>query len=168
MKPGVTVTKDDTAKVLASIRAMSREKVLVGVPAPNARRRNEDGKYLDPIDNAALGYVHENGSPRAHIPPRPFLIPGVRYAAPKFLPVLRAAAQEGFRDGNAVHVGLARAGLVAVSTVKQYLKSLALNGAAQLAESTLKARKRQGFQGESPLIRTGQLLNSLTFVVRKK
>lgn len=168
MKPGVTITKDDTAKVLATLHAMTRDVCLVGIPAPNNQRKDKDGVPAGPITNSGLGYLHEFGAPRAQIPPRPFLVPGMKFAEPKLVPVLKAAAQDGFQSPGAINKGLNRAGLVAAATVKQYLTSLVLNGAHTLADSTLAARKRKGFQGESPLIRTGQLRGAITYVVRSR
>jgi len=157
---GIKITRDDSMRVLQSIQNMAVKHVLVGIPADNSARK--DG----PITNASLGYIHENGSAARNIPPRPFLVPGVKAAAPKCVEVLKRYAKKAVTGEATIDQGLNAAGLVAQSAVKNRIRSG--EGFAPLKPSTIAARKRQGKQGEKPLIRTGQLLNSITYVVRQK
>lgn len=157
---GVKITRDDSTRVLQAIQNMAGKHVLVGIPADNNARK--DG----PITNAALGYVHENGSAAHNIPPRPFLVPGMKVAAPKCADVLKGYAKKAVTGDATIDQGLNAAGLVAQSAVKNRIRSG--EGFAPLQPATIAARKRQGKQGEKPLIRTGQLMNSITYVVRKK
>ena len=158
MKTSVRVTKDSVANIITNIEAMTGKRVLIGIPDANAGRK--DG----PITNAALGYIHENGSPARNIPARPFLVPGVTEAAPKAIDAMKKFAAQGLTDPAAVDKGLNAAGLIAQAAVKNRIRNSV--GFAPLAESTLSQRKAQGKQGTKPLIRTGQLLNSITYVVR--
>lgn len=157
----VTVTRDMLDKIMASLAAMGGKRVLIGIPAP------ENGRNDGAIGNAALGYVHERGSGVRNIPARPFLVPGVQAAEPLTLKTLKVTAQQMLTGkSEAIDRGLNAAGLIAQSSVKRTLK--AGEGFAPLAPATLAARRRKGFRGESPLIRTGQLLNSITYVVRER
>lgn len=156
----VTVTKDDVAKVLANIQEMARKEVLVGIPAEKTARKG------DPITNASLAYIHEHGSPARNIPARPFLVPGVRTAAPKAAAAMKRLAGQALTDASAVDKALNAGGLVAQSSVKKQIVSQ--EGFSPLKQGTLAARKRNGFNGTKALIRTGQLLNSITYVVREK
>lgn len=157
----VTVTRDMLDKIMASLAAMGGKRVLIGIPAP------ENGRNDGVIGNAALGYVHERGSGVRNIPARPFLVPGVQAAEPLTLKTLKVTAQQMLAGkSEAIDRGLNAAGLIAQSSVKRTLK--AGEGFAPLAPATLAARRRKGFRGESPLIRTGQLLNSITYVVRER
>lgn len=153
---GVTVTKDDVQVLLGNIKAMSRKQALIGIPAVKSPR---DGK----IGNAALGYIHENGSPKRNIPARPFLVPAVREVSPKVVKIMKEAAEKGMDDVGAVDKGLNAAGLLAQAAVKNWMRKG--EGFAPLLPRTIDARKRQGAKGTKPLIRTGQLLNSITYVV---
>lgn len=153
------VKMDNVANVLKGIRLMAKQRVLVGIPASENSRD-------DQIGNAQLGYIHENGSPANNIPARPWLRPGVESALPACINVLKEAAKESFRNPRAVEQGLNRAGLAAVSAVKKYIRDS--GNFVPLMHGTIKARKRKGFQGEKPLIRTGQMLNSVTYVIRNK
>ena len=71
-------------------------------------------------------------------------------------------------DGGAAAIEKAnnKAGLVAQAAIKNTLRSG--EGFPPLADATLAARKRAGFTGTKPLIWTGQLLNSITYVIRKR
>lgn len=158
----VTATKDTAAQVVRSIEAMAGKHVVIGIPAAKAPRKG------DPISNAALGYVHEHGSPAQNIPPRPFLVPGVKAAAPDVMRVLRNAAVKSIgataRREELVR-GLHAAGLLAQASIKQTLKDLPEHPDDS---AVIRARRRAGFKGSKALIRTGQLLNSVTYEVRDR
>lgn len=156
----VTVTRDNAKNVIAAIQDMAKKHVLVGIPS------SENGRNDGSIGNAALGAIHENGSGVRNIPARPFLKPGVAAAADQCVKVLKSAAQNAFTDKNAIDKGLNAAGLIAQASVKKRIVSQ--EGFTPLKAATLAARKRKGAKGEKALIRTGQLLNSITYVVRKK
>lgn len=156
----VRVAQDNLKAVLANVRSFGSKHVLIGIPSDENKR--DDG----PIGNAQLGYIHENGSPANNIPPRPFLKPGVAAAKDKCLGVLKNAAKAGFKDPAAIDKGLNAAGLIGQASVKNTLR--AGEGFAPLKPATIAARKRKGAKGTKPLIRTGQLLNSITCVVREK
>lgn len=157
----VEVVKDITDKVLANIQKMAADRLLIGIPAEKAPRKG------DPITNAALGFIHENGSPARNIPARPFLVPGVRAATPKCLEILKQFGKQSLTAGPAaLDKGLNAAGLIAQAAVKKQIVSQ--EGFSPLKAGTIAARKRKGYKGEKALIRTGQLLNSITYVVRSK
>lgn len=74
MSARLTVKRNDLDAVVRALRELARKEVLVGIPASTADREEGDSS---PLNNAELGYIHENGSPSQNIPARPFLIPGV-------------------------------------------------------------------------------------------
>jgi hypothetical protein len=157
---GVKVKKDFTKDLIQTMRGMSAQRVLVGIP------QEKDPRKGDPIGNAALAYIHENGSPAQNIPARPFLVPGAKEASEKAPAILKASAIEalsGF-DPKKLDQGLNRVGLHAQSVVKQRIQNQV--GFEPLKKGTLSARKRKGFQGEKALIRTGEMMNSIKYVIR--
>ncbi len=164
MKPALKVRLDKTKRVLGAIDLFDRRDVLVGVPAPKSTRKAEAG---DPIGNAALAYIHENGSAKRNIPARPFLRPGIVKAKRPITAVLRKGALAALERGGRGEIdkALERAGLVAVSSARGVI--VAQEGFAPLSDRTLKARERAGFRGTKALIRTGQLVGSITYVVRE-
>lgn len=155
------ITKDQVDKVLKAIHGMAGQHALVGIPALKTTRKN------DPIGNAAIGYIQERGSAAQNIPARPFLQPGVLAVRAQCADALKVSAVDALSyNTTAIVKGLNTAGLIAQASVKRTLK--AGEGFAPLKPSTLAARRRKGVKGEKPLIRTGQLLNSITYVVRDR
>lgn len=157
----MTVVRDNVAKVLAAIQRLTAREVLVGIPATKAER--EDG---EPINNAQLGYIHEFGAPASNIPARPFLVPGVAEKQPAIAARLQKAAKAAMDGNNTVlESELNAAGLLGQNGAREQIN----NGPHEpLSERTLAARRARGREGDKPLIDTGQLRNSLTYVIRKK
>lgn len=190
------IVKDKLKEVVKSINSLVSQVVLVGIPEVDDARREDDesgkvkiskgivsGGSETQINNATLGYIHEHGSPANNIPARPFLVPGVQSAQTKIESRLKKAANAAL-DGNFGNVDneLNGAGMVARDSVKTKINS---GDFVPLAESTLKARARRGRKGAEeelanrlaggnpsndsakPLIDTGQLRNSINYVIRK-
>jgi hypothetical protein len=156
---GVTLTYDGSEALLKTIKAFAGNIVLVGIPSGSGRADNGP-------DNAALGYVHEFGSPAKNIPPRPFLIPGVNSVRDKAVKLLQRAAelQLDNKPGPAMQA-LQAVGQVAADAVKAKIVS---GPFAPLKPATIAARRRRGNLGTKPLIDTTQLLKSITYVIRKR
>lgn len=155
----VKITRDKMADVVKAIQSLAQERVLVGIPAANAERRDA------PINNAGIGYVQEFGSPANNIPPRPFLIPGVEAAQKDAVKHLKRGAERAL-DGqvDAGEKALHSAGLIAQNSVRATINE---GIPPPLKPSTLAARRRRGRTGTKPLIDTGQLRNAITYVLRK-
>jgi hypothetical protein len=64
-----------------------------------------------------------------------------------------------------VDIAQNKAGLIAESSVRKKINEGPFE---PLAPKTLQERKRRGRTGEKPLIDTGQLRNSVTYVIRPK
>lgn len=183
MKSGVSVVVDKSKSLEAALAALASQEVLVGIPADKASRQAtpEDGEDAAPT-NAQLGYIHEHGSPVRNIPARPFLAPGIKDARAAIVDQLRAGGQAAL-EGNTsgVTTALNKAGLIGQNSVRAHFVD---NDWAPLAESTLgqktgevknsdgkvtkKGKTRAQSGAINPLILTGQLRKSITFIVRKK
>lgn len=184
MSASVIVKVDKLAAVVKSINALTGKDVLVGIPDTTTERKPDEDADQGPMTNATLGYIHEYGSPANNIPARPFLIPGVKDAREDTEKRLKKAAQMAL-DGNlgGVDAQLSMAGQEARDSVKAKINS---GDFIPLADATLRARARRGRKGAAaelasrragnspgtdlakPLIDTGQLRNSITYVVRGK
>lgn len=187
--PRMKVTKDTVPQVLESIARLTNQEVLVGVPESSTSRQDDDGQ---PITNAALAYIHEKGAPAAHIPARPFLVPGVKKALRGIIPMLRRAAAAAL-DGNyvAAEKALDQAGVYAATSAQREiqagipppLKPSSVRG-RKYARQTASRRDSerlymalvkygadpgaaQRASGIRPLMNTMQLLRSITWVVRR-
>jgi hypothetical protein len=157
----IKIVKDGLAKLQNRLKDLTKDKVFVGVPDGGGR---DDGK----MTNAQLAYIHENGSPARGIPARPFLVVGVTDSKADILVHMKKASTDilAGKDGAA---GLNKAGLVGQAAVKKYI--VAGGGFSPLKAQTIKRReasRKSGNAGSKPLIDTGQLLNSITYVVRPK
>jgi hypothetical protein len=157
----MTWTGLDIDKIFKDLKALERTEVLVGIPDANTDRPNGQ-----PITNAALGYIHENGSAAANIPARPWLIPGILNEENKIVGYLRKGA-DGALNGNyneAVRY-MGFAGTTARDSAKAMINS---NIQPALAASTLLARRRRGVTRTNTLIDTGAMRNSVNYIVSKK
>lgn len=166
MSAKVTVTKDRTKQLAAALKALVRDQVLVGIPASTAGRE-PDAENPEPINNATIGYIMENGSPAANIPPRPHLKKGIAKAQGEIVKRYKGGAKAVIdgkvSDPTVIHTAV---GLIAESAVK----SLIEDGSelAPLSPRTLAARRARGRTGTKPLIDTGAYRNAITHVVRPK
>lgn len=160
MKSGLHTLVDNVAKATAGIAALATTRVMVGVPAEKGAR--QDG---EPITNAALAYIHENGAPEVGIPERPFLKPGIDAKKDEITAGLEKtgkAALDG--DPGKVDRGFNAVGLIGQNAVRAKINE---GPFTPLAEATLAARRARGRTGDKPLIDKGELRNSLSYVVRK-
>jgi hypothetical protein len=143
--------------------SLNREQLLIGVPSDENSREEDTGG----IGNAELAYIHENGSAAANIPARPVLIPGVQKVSEQCANIIAQGAADAIDQGlSALTKAYNKAGLIAQSSVRRTLTQG--EGFEPLSDSTLDARDRRGFKGTKPLLVTGQLRNSYTYVVRKR
>jgi len=178
MKSGMKVVKNKLTDVAGAMRLLTRQSVLVGIPADKGRKADEDS---DPVTNAQLGYIHEYGSPANNLPARPFLMPGIKAAHKQIVEQLREAGTAALA-GNAagVNKALERAGIVGQNSVRAQFVD---NDWDPLSEATLNKRppverndkgkalkrgkSRQERGAVNPLIDTAQLRKSITYVVEK-
>lgn len=186
MAKAVTVVRDNVAKVFKEIQDLVGRQVLVGIPDSGQNHRDEG-----PVNNATIGYVMEFGSPLHNVPARAFLVPGVTKARAPALRQLRQAADAALKgDKPGTLQGLNRAGIVASNEVKLQINS---NIPPPLKPGTIRNRHRgretkmreseqvylglvkqgvdpgaaQAETGIVALVNTGQLRNSITYVVRE-
>lgn len=161
----VKVTKDNVAKVVKSIKGLTLNQVLVGIPSQTAER-TPDADDPSPLNNAEIGYLMENGSPVNNLPERPFLKPGVGSVTDKVADRYRKGAV-AVMDGKISSIDQVHdaVGFIAESAVKAKITD---GPFAPLSERTLAARRARGRTSEKPLLDTGQLRRSITHVIRPK
>ena len=182
----VRCTKDLLPQLAKALEDVMNKQILVGIPAGAAGREAGSGEG---ITNAQLGYIHEFGSPEANIPPRPFLIPGIEKVQDQVAERLKNALREACKGGGGA-AQLEAVGVIASSSAK---REVGENG-PPLKPATIRNRQRgrqtksmrasekryleltgvgmdsasaQAAAGVRPLVDTGQLRNSITYVVRQ-
>lgn len=163
IKGKIEVKKDNLKSLTENLRSLTKKDVLVGIPAEKAQR-TPDPSDPNPISNAEIGYIMETGSPAANIPARPHMIPAIKENRQKIAELLKLAGKAAL-DGDAAGVFrcMNAAGMFTANAIK---KKITDGVPPPLAASTIAARQRQGFSGETPLLRTGQYRNSITYVLR--
>lgn len=154
--------KDNVPRLIAGMKAMAENSVLVGIPAESEKNKRDDA----PITNAHIGFIMEFGAPSVNIPARPFLIPGVNSVMPEIEKRLARGAKRVLSDPTFSTERLFESvGLLAQQGVQKYMTDAHF---VPLAPSTIAARQRRGHMGEKPLIDTGALRQSITFVVHEE
>lgn len=165
-KTTVIKTKDTSEQIFSQIRQLVKNQVLIGIPAENAGRDPEEGEEKTPLSNAEIGYLMEKGSPPNNIPARPFLVPGIQEGKDAIAQQMKRGAMKAFKnDTNAADIALNAAGLAGMNAVQAKIE---MGPFKILSDVTLARRKAKGRTGEKPLIDTGQLRRSITYVVRPK
>ena len=154
-------------RLKVSFDKLTKKEVLVGYPQDRAVERKQDpDQPRSPMNNATLAYIHDNGSPAANIPARPFMKPGIEAASVRIVAQFKIAAARAIHaDDSAVEQGLNKAGLIAQASVRNTINE---GIPPPLVESTLAARRRRGRMGTKQLVDTGQLRNAVNYVIREK
>lgn len=159
----VDVKFDKTKDIEKSLKKMASSYVVVGIPQKSASRKPEPGESSTPT-NAEIGYINEKGSPARNIPARPFLVPGVKDTEKDISRITKSSADAVLDGRKSVDHALELIGQKAVSNVKKRIVNSV--DMKPLAKKTRERRKNYK-PGDiaKPLIDTGQLLNSITYVV---
>lgn len=174
-----TITRDRTDSMLQDLERLTHKRVLVGVPEANDDFKTPKAmKEERTIGNAALAYIHDNGSPLQKIPARPFMHPGVEKVKDKIDVELLAGIQLSL-DGNyeAMEQRLMRAGLIAQNSIKgiireatdfEPLKQATLTGRLRQRKNykKMKADQKQELRDSmTPLRNTSSMLNAITYIL---
>ncbi len=165
MKNAAKLLINNLPKMKIVFAKLAGQEVLAGVPRDETQR-NSDPSEKGPMNNATLAYIHENGAPAANIPARPFMRPGVEAVKPRIVDEFKKAGKYAANGDEAgLDKSLNRVGLITQSSMRATINA---GPPPPLKPSTLAARRRRGRTGDVPLIDTGQLRNSLNYVIRKK
>lgn len=169
----------DLPTIERRIRKLANLQVLVGVPSDQSERDDGSG-----MTNAALAYIHDNGAPEQNIPPRPFMRPGIDSIQPEITRRLKKMAKAAVTETGEVMAQQATAlGLRAKLAIQNKINE---GIPPPLSEATLRRRAAKGRKGAKeelnrrgegeapgtalakPLIDTGQLRNSINYVIRDR
>lgn len=179
-KSALKKIRDNLPKLKGNLKAINALEVLVGVPAAKTARK-------DGTTNASLAMIHDTGSPARNIPARPFMKPGIEAAKPEIVKAMKEGAVEG-----KTRTALTKAGFAAQTSIKAVITagippelkpSTIANRYRQrktkgqrkgekhykkLLGEGMAAKEAQSAAGLIPLVNTGALLNSITYVIKEK
>lgn len=161
------MTFDRVGPMMAALRSLNDGRVLVGIPADNGGRTPEPGSG-ETINNAALLFIHENGSPAKNIPARPSVMPGIRAAQPQIADLLESSIRSTLSvkgSSRSSEQTLHAVGLIAQTAIK---KKIVDGPFAPLKPQTLRRRRAKGRKGTKPLLDTTQMYGAITYVVESK
>lgn len=164
MKNAAKLILNKLPKMKVIFVKLAGQEVLAGVPRDEAVRSDPDEP--SEMNNASLAYIHENGAPASNIPARPFMRPGVEDVKDKIANEFKLAARSAVLGNEGeVDKRMNRVGIIAQSSMRTRINE---GPPPPLKPGTIAARKRRGRTGTKPLIDTGQLRNSINYVIRKK
>jgi hypothetical protein len=140
---------------------LKKTQVLVGVPQDKTTRAGE------PVTNAELCFIHTNGSPVRGIPARPIIEPAIEDDNEVISEILRNAL-ESFLTGD--EVGgmryLEMAGIEGQGASQDWFTNPKNNWPPN-SPQTQAIKRAKGSTDPKPLIDTGELRKSITYVIRK-
>lgn len=177
----VSFTGISPEQLARNLAKAPRTEILVGIPRSTAMREGDEN-----ISNAEIAYIQEHGSPTRRIPPRPFMEPGIQ----RSLDTVRMIMADGagaLVEGASLRPYAERVGLVCQASIRGVFTD---NNWKPLSPRTILARaqrtvqNRKGYDSKSdrakqtmlakelarrandrPLIDTGALRQSITYVV---
>ncbi len=157
--------------LLDGLAFLQSHQVLVGIPEANA-------SHSGPLNNVELAYLHSNGSPRMHIPARPFLEPALAQedTRNKIEGCLRQSILNALSgETAAARAELEKAGIYGMTAAQKMIGSAALAPNAPITVSggwitnpvSHKPVHIKGKGSSAPLIDTGSLRQAITYVVEE-
>ena len=188
------VDKGDLKKVIDALLKLAEDELLVGVSADTAGSgRGEDINNAElafihtngvraagmkaetdkaveegtPYPLALQAYIKEHGSPAYRGPPRPFLEPGIEKHLDMVKGGMKAALLDVLNGGDGRTQRENLGGAIA-GKVQEYFEED--NGWPPLSPKTIARRKKgpDGTASDVPLVDSGALRQSITYVIRKK
>lgn len=160
MNPKVDIKRiSQISNMKSGLDALRRLDVLVGIPQATTSRRGGQ------INNASLMFIHTHGSPVRNIPARAVIEPAIASEPTRTIIAteLKLAASQLFEgQPDRALASMRRAGQAGVNGSKAWFTD-PRNHWAPNKPATIK-RKRS----DRPLIDTGALRRSITFVVRER
>ena len=163
-QPNVRVTSsgDGLERMRQAFKELSKMEVLVGVTQEKATRPGE------PVTNAELMFIHTKGSPINHIPARPVIEPALEDDKQTITELLGEAVKATL-EGNEelAKQKLEAAGLEGQGASQDWFDNPKNNWPPN-SPAVQEAKRKKGSTNPKPLIDTGELRKSITYVVRRK
>jgi len=157
----IKVKKDISKKILSNIKAMVTKSVFVGIPDD---KNNREGS----ITNSQIAFINEFGSDHKNIRARPFLRPSIAQSKENIIKILKDGSLKVL-SGEDIHITLEKAGIFASAQVQNFIVSG--EDFEPLSLRTINERQRRRKHttaGSKPLIDTGQMLKSITYIIKDK
>lgn len=145
-----------------AMKFMKENSVYVGIPQEETTR-DEDG-----ITNAELLFIHTNGSPKNNIPARPVIEPAIKNDKKQLTSMMKKASRLVF-EGNKQEAirQLKLVGMRGQNISRAWFVNPE-NGWPPNSPGVYRMKLAKGSTDPKPLIDTGELRKSITYVVVTK
>ena len=152
---------DMVRKYMNAMEFQKKNYVLVGIPQKKTKREDE------PITNAELLYIHTNGSPKNHIPKRPVIEPALRDDRKRISSMLKNSMDTFLDAGEeAALKELEKVGIRAQKVSRGWFVN-PNNHWPPNSPAVEAAKRKKKATDPKPLIDTGELRKSITYVLVK-
>lgn len=158
----IEVTYDGFKQMMNGLDWIENSGVYVGVPEDESSREDED------ITNAELLFIHTNGSLINNVPARPVIEPALREDSERLSSMLGKAfvyALQGKFEFASEQ--LKKTGMRGQKVARAWFKNPKNNWPPN-APSVVRAKLRKGSTNPRPLIDTGELRRSITYVIYER
>lgn len=162
MSVDVITELDNFSRIVKGLDFIKNNELYVGIPEDETDRQDSSE-----VTNAELLFIHTNGSPANNIPPRPVIEPVVRNNANEIsrkLSRIFNLACDGKTTDAENQLNLV--GEWVVGRIRRWFVDPA-NGWPPNVPSVQKAKMKKGSTNPRPLIDTGELRKSITYVLMK-
>lgn len=162
MHKNVKANSPGMQDLVKALKFMKENSVYVGVPEEDTDREENAN-----VTNAELLFIHTNGSPVNNIPARPVIEPAIENDKERLSRMMRDAGRDALNgDKSAALEKLKRVGIRGQNIARAWFTNPA-NGWPPNAPSVAAAKIRKGSTEPRPLIDTGELRKSITYVIKK-
>lgn len=149
-------------RIQKTLKYVKDREVLVGIPQKTASRETTKDSKGSSVTNAELLYIHTNGSPINNIPPRPVIGPAIKNDAQRLNKMFEKATDYLLQaEYDKADRQLETIGIRAQNICRKWFVN-PNNGWAPNSPATIAAKG-----SDKPLIDTGELRKSITYVVKK-
>lgn len=158
----IEVTKDGFKQMMNGLDWIENSGVYVGVPEDESSREDED------ITNAELLFIHTNGSLINNVPARPVIEPALREDSERLSSMLGKAfvyALQGKFEFASEQ--LKKTGMRGQKVARAWFTNPKNNWPPN-APSVVRAKLKKGSTNPRPLIDTGELVRSITYVIYER
>ena len=155
----IEVSNEGFKKMMNGLDFIEKSAVYVGIPEKETSREDED------ITNAELLFIHTNGSPINRVPARPVIEPALEDDQERLTSMMQRMillALSGDLEGATDQ--LKRIGMRGQNVSRAWFTNQK-NGWPPNSPAVQRAKRKKGSTNPRPLIDTGELRKSITYVI---
>lgn len=158
----IEVTYDGFKQMMEGLDWIEKSGVYIGIPEDESSREDED------ITNAELLFIHTNGSLINNVPARPVIEPALREDSERLSSMLGKAFVYALQGKfEFAFEQLEKTGMRGQKVARAWFTNPKNNWPPN-APSVVRAKLKKGSTNPRPLIDTGELKRSITYVINER